>query len=175
MSYLPHFVGKTDSLDALLPRSFRICSLPEFAGDLEEGSLLCPVRFLRAYWSVRSQQMSRASLLFVSLRSPYRQISKNVLSFFLQEVILGAGAVREDVGTSLRAHSIRGVGTSTVFMQNWSVSKVLGAASWKSNSVFASFYLRDVQYIFEGLCSLGPFVAAGSVLPYVVVIVSPLV
>ena len=49
-------------------------------------------------------------------------------------------------------------------MQNWSVSKVLEAASWKSNSVFASSYLRDIQYVFEGLRSLGPIVAAGSIL-----------
>ena len=53
----------------------------------------------------------------------------------------------------------RRVSISAVFMQNWSVSKVLEAASWKLNSVFASLYLRDVQYVFEGLHSLGPIVA----------------
>ena len=49
-----------------------------------------------------------------------------------------------------------------VFSQNWSVSKVLRAATWRSNSVFA-FYFCDVQYVFEELRFLGPFVAAGSV------------
>ena len=62
---------------------------------------------------------------------------------FLREVISGAGAVRGDVVTPLRAHSFRGFATSTVFMQNWSVSKVLEAASWRLNSIFAFFYLRD--------------------------------
>ena len=47
-------------------------------------------------------------------------------------------------------------------MQNWLVSKVLEAATWRSNSIFA-FYFSDIQYVFEGLRSLGPFVAAGSV------------
>ena len=62
-------------------------------------------------------------------------------------MILGAGAVCKDAVSSLRAHSIRGVATSTVFMQNWSVSKVPEAASWRLKSAFASFYLRDVQYV----------------------------
>ena len=67
--------------------------------------------------------------------------------------------------SSVRAHSIRGVATSVAFLRNWSVSKVLEAAAWRSNSVLASFYLKDVSYLFEGLRYLGPFVAAGSVLP----------
>ena len=78
----------------------------------------------------------------------------------------GAGAVRGDVITPLRAHSIRGVATSSVFWQNWSVSKALEAASWRLNSVFTYFFLCGVQYVVEGLRSLGPIVAAGSVLPW---------
>ena len=82
---------------------------------------------------------------------------------FLREVISDAGAVRGDEGPPLRAHSIRGLSTSAVFLQNWSVSKVLEAATWRSNSVFAYYYFRDIQYVFEGLWSLGPFVAEGTV------------
>ena len=67
--------------------------------------------------------------------------------FFLREDISGAGAVRGDEGPPLRAHSIRGVSPSAAFLQNWSVSKVLEAATMKSNSVFASFYFRDIQYV----------------------------
>ena len=40
VSYLPYFVAKTDRPDSPLPRYFRICSLREFAGNLEKGSLL---------------------------------------------------------------------------------------------------------------------------------------
>ena len=58
--------------------------------------------------------VSHASPLFVSPRPPSRQISKHALSFFLREVISGAGAVCEVEGSSLRAHSIRGVSTSTL-------------------------------------------------------------
>ena len=41
------------------------------------------------------------------------------------------------------------------------LSNVLEAASWRSNTVFTSFYLRDLQYVFEGVRSLGPSVATG--------------
>ena len=53
------------------------------------------------------------------------------------------------------------VSVALLLFKNWSISSVLEAASWKSNTVFPSFYLRNLQYIFEGVRSLGPFVAAG--------------
>ena len=43
VSYLPHFVAVTERAEIPVPRSFRILSLREFAGDLEEGSILCLV------------------------------------------------------------------------------------------------------------------------------------
>ena len=86
------------------------------------------------------------------------------MSFFLREVVLGADSVCESAGPSVRAHSICRGSTSAVFMQNWSVSMVLEVASWRSTKVFASFYLPDVQYNFEGLCSLGLIVVAGSII-----------
>ena len=150
VSHLPHFIAKTERANAPVPRSFRILSLREFAGDLEEG--------LRRTSSV----VVRASSLFVSPRSPSRPMSKNAVSYFLREVISEAGAVRADVATPLRAPCVRGVATSVSFQRNWSISKVLEAATWRSNSVFA-LYFRDISYVFQGLRSLGPFVAVGSI------------
>ena len=83
----------------------------EFAGDLEEGSLLCLVRAFNVYLRRTSSFVVRASSLFVSPRSSSHPISKNVVSYFLMEVISGAGAVRQDMAASLRAHSVRGVAT----------------------------------------------------------------
>ena len=120
---------------------------------LDEDLLLCPVRCLREY-------VKRTLGLFVSPRNPSRVMSKNAISYFLREVIAESGASKEP-GVVPCAHSIRGVATSTAFHRNWSVSVVLDAACWRSSSVFASFYFRDLQFDFDGLCSLGPFVAAG--------------
>ena len=145
VSSLPHFIAKTERIDAPVPRSFRILSLRELAGDLEEGSLLCPVRALNVYLRHTRSVVVRASSLFVSPRSPSCLISKNAVSYFLREVISEAGAVRAGVAAPLRAHSVRGVATSVSFLQNWSISKVLEAATWRSNSVFASFYFRDIS------------------------------
>ena len=75
-------------------------------------------------------------------------------------MISGAGSVRGDEGPSLRAHSIRGFSTSAVFLQNWSVSKVLEAATWKSNLVFASFTFVMFSMFLK---DCGPFVAVGTV------------
>ena len=71
-----------------------------------------------------------------------------------------SGASSEAVAAP-RAHSIRGIAIFSAFFRNWSLSSVFEAASWHSNAVFTSFYFRDIQYVFEGACSLGLFVAAG--------------
>ena len=93
-----------------------------------------------------------------------RPMSKNGMSFFLRDVITSTGAVGVEAGRAPSAHSVRSVATSVTFMRNWSVSQVLEAATWKTSSVFASFYLRDVAHLLDGISSLGSFVAAGQVL-----------
>ena len=69
-------------------------------------------------------------------------------------------------GGPVRAHDIRGVSTSVAFHRNWSVSSILEAATWRTNSVFAAFYRRDLQHEFYDIRSLGPFVAAGEQISY---------
>ena len=127
-------IGKTERVGAPVPRSFHVLSLREFA-----GSLLCPVRALNIYLRRTSAVVVRASSLFVSPRSPSCPISKNAVSYFLRKVISEAGAVRQDVAAPLRANSVRGVATSVSFLRNWSISKVLEAATWRSNSVFGTY------------------------------------
>ena len=146
----------------MLPRFFFVCSLEDFVGDLPEDRLLCPVRAIHIYLDLTVSVSPRPRSLFVSPSCPTRALSKNALSFFLRRVIMDSGAVID--GFSPRAHSIRGVATSALFLRSWSVSKVLEAVTWKSNPVFASFYLRDIPFMLEGCRSLGSFVAAGSVL-----------
>ena len=77
----------------------------------------------------------------------------------LHEVIVECGA-RSEEGATVRAHSIRGIAASSAFFKNWSIASILDAASWRSNSAFTSLYFKDLQFVFEGLRSRGPFVAA---------------
>ena len=88
-------------------------------------------------------------------------MSKNAVSFFLREVISAAEAARPHVG-ALRAPEVRSVSTSVAFHRTWSVSSVLVSATWASSSVFLFIYLRDIRHEYDGLLSLGHFVAAGS-------------
>ena len=161
VAYVPEFLAKTESALRSLPRSFDIPSLSDFAAGLPEEMLLCPVRSLSEYIARTSSVPNRPRRLFVSPRNPSRAMSKNGISFFLREVIVHSGASPYDVAAP-RAHSIRGIATSSAFFRNWSLASVLEAASWRSNSVFTSFYLKDVQYILDNVHSLGPFVAAGA-------------
>ena len=164
VSYISSFIAKTESVDNQLPRSFIIKSLCEFVGDLEQERLLCPVRALKFYLKASSTIIGRPLNLFVSPRCRQRAISKNALSYFLRETISGAGALCPSEGHGLRAHSIRGVSTSFNFHRNCAVSEISKSATWRSNIVFASFYLRDYTYSLDDLYSLGPFVSAGRVL-----------
>ena len=163
LSYVPDFVAKSESLSRTIPRSFLVRSLSDFAAGLEDDLLLCPVRALRIYLDRLSTLSPLRRRLFMSpSRSrPSRPLLKNAISFFLRDVLSNAGASRPEVGR-LRAHDIRSVSTSVAFHRNWSVSSVLESATWASSSVFTSFYLRDLQHEFDGILSLGPFVAAGS-------------
>ena len=163
LSYLPMFVAKTESVTNPIPRSFRVKSLKEFVGDMTEELLLCPVRALNVYIKRTSFIADRPRSLFVSPSKKSKAISKNAISFFLRETISGAGALVANEGPRPKAHSIRSVATSITFSKNWSVAKVLEAATWRSNSVFASFYLRDVAITLGDLSSLGPIVSAGQV------------
>ena len=95
--------------------------MEDFVGDLPEDRLLCPVRAIHIDLDLTASVSPRPRSLFVSPSCPTRALSKNALSFFLRRVIMDSGAVID--GFSPRAHSIRGVATSALFLRSWSVSK----------------------------------------------------
>ena len=132
-----------------------------FAAGLDDDLLLFPVLALRIYLDRTTSLAPLCHRLFVSPRRPSRPLSKNAASFFLRELISAAWASRPEVGR-VRAHGVHGVSASVAFHRNWSVSAVLEATTWSSSSVFSSFYLRGIQHEYDGLLSLGPFVAAGT-------------
>ena len=163
VSFLPEFVAKTESESNPIPRHFTVRALTDFAAGLEE-ELLCPVRALETYLQRTRKIKNRPRNLFLAPKNPQRPISKNAISFFLRETIANAGALVEEGGRWPRAHSIRGVGTSIAFWRNWSTAKILEAATWKTNTVFTSFYLKDVEFVLQNCRSLGPFVSAGQII-----------
>ena len=119
LSYVPEFLAKTETAVRPLPRTFAIQSLGDFAAGLHEDLLLCLVRSLLEYVARTSKFVNRPHRLFVSPRCPSCAMSRNGISFFLREVIVHSGASSEAVAAP-RAHSIRGIATSSAFFHNWS-------------------------------------------------------
>ena len=116
LSYVPEFLSKTETAVRPLPRLFSIQSLQNFVAGLPEDLLLWPVRSLREYLRRTSSFVDRPRRLFVSPPRPSRAMSENGISFLLREVIVHSGASPEDVAAP-RAHSIRGIVTSSAFFQ----------------------------------------------------------
>ena len=142
--------------------------MTELVGNEEEAKL-CPVRALREYLNrtkpLVGKQIKR---IFVSPRNPNRPASKNAIAYFLKTLVIEAHAsLRPDLLPLLKVkpHEVRAVGTSISFKHNLSLESVMEAAQWRCNSVFASHYLKEISYEYEECRTLGPFVAAGSVIP----------
>ena len=152
--YLPEFVARMKSVRNPLPRFSLVRSQSKFVGDLPEEHLLCPVYAVRIYLDTTTSLTLRPRSLFVSPRCLLRALSKNALLLLLRQVISDAGAIWDIFAGPPRAHSVRGVATSAVFLCNWSV---IEAATWRSNPVFAAFYFNDLSSTLGNCGSLGPF------------------
>ena len=93
--------------------------------------------------------------------APCSPFSTNAVSFFWGEVIAAARAARPQVG-SLRAHTVRSVSTSVAFHRHWSVASILDQPLGPPVRCFLNIILATFKHEFDGLLSLGHFVAAGS-------------
>lgn len=163
--YLPEFIAKTDTGVHSTPREFRIKSLTPLVGPEDEERLLCPVRALSHYLR-RTSSGTRPRNLFLSVKCPSRPMSKAAISFFLRDTIKSAHASFPDSTCpeiKVRAHDIRGIATSMLMRKNCSVPTILRAARWRTHSVFADHYLRDIVRQEGDVFTLGPVVAAGHI------------
>ena len=83
----------------------------------DQDLLLCPVRVLCEYLNRTTSFVNRPCRLFVSPRAPLRAMSKKGISYLLHDVILESGANFEE-GSTIKAHSILGIATSSAFFKN---------------------------------------------------------
>ena len=153
MYYDPFFRAKTESVANPLPRLVIVPSLSDFASDLPEW-VQCPVRAIRFLRKAARSASYIPSRLFVSPRNPER-----AMSFYLRQLIVDSGAM--STSRPPRAHDIRGIATSLNYYSNLSLSNLMQVATWKSNSVFASRYLKEVSATQDNLRQFGPLVIAG--------------
>jgi hypothetical protein len=64
---------------------------------------------------------------------------------------------------SLQVRELRAMATSLAFHQTYSLAQVMSAAQWRSQGTFAQFYYRDCPLSQDGLQSIGPVIAAQTV------------
>ena len=105
--------------------------------------------------------------LFLAPSNPSRSASKNGIAYLLKSVIKEAHEKADPESLKLykvMIHEIRAVSTSLAFAHNLSIDSVIEAGQWRSNSVFASHYLKEVALRYDECCALGPIVVAGTVI-----------
>ena len=160
--YDPFFRAKTESVSNPLPRSIIVPSLSDFAGDLPER-VQCPVRAIKFLRKAARSASFIPSRLFVSPRNLECAMSKNAMSFYLRQLIVDSGAVSSS--RPPRAHDIRGIATSLNYYSNLSLSNLMQVATWKSNRVFASRYLKEVSATQDNIQQFGPLIAGDRLQP----------
>ena len=151
--YDPFFRAKTESATNPLPRSVIVPSLSDFAGNLPER-VQCPVRAIKFLRKAARSASYIPSRLFVSPRNPERAIS-----FYLRQLITDSGAMSSS--RPPRVHDIRGIATSLNYYSNLSLSHLMQIATWRSNRVFASRFLKEVPATQDNIWRFGPLVIAG--------------
>ena len=167
VSLILNFRAKNDNKMKGLPRNFVVKGLQDLVGPEEERKL-CPVRALRAYLQrTKEFRDGQSTNLFLAPSNPRRIATKNALAYLLKSTIIEAHKdVSTETGTvcKVKPHEMRAVATSLSFEHNLSIDSVLEAAQWRSNSVFASHYLKEISIQYENCRALGPVVSAGTVI-----------
>ena len=142
--------------------------------DADLSKLQCPVRALKFYIRRTKRERGDRTRLFLSLQHTRRDISSQTISFWLRQVIRDAYTDLSPTGSErllkrlkIRAHEIRAVSASVALLRNCAVEDIIEAVSWRSDSVFARCYLRDMSGQQENLDRLGTVSAAQQVLPSV--------
>ncbi|XP_064120812.1 uncharacterized protein LOC135225407 [Macrobrachium nipponense] len=159
------FLAKNENPSHPWPRSFTIPGLSHLVGQEKERGL-CPVRALKFYLQKTKHLRGQTDNLWCSVKKPSLPLSKNALAFFIKDLIREAHQNCDEKSfpiLKVKAHEVRAVVTSMAYRHNKSMKAILEATFWRSKSIFADCYLKEVQTQYEDCCSLGPYVASGAV------------
>ena len=121
--------------------------IPEFNSFATDSRdlLLCPCRALKMYVQRTKDIRHQEMCLFLTYQSGlHRKASKNSISRWIVSLIKHAYEIRGENLTNVRAHDTRRLSTSWALFNGASVSDILQAAHWSTESTFTSFYMRDV-------------------------------
>ena len=166
---IPEFISKTAVREsgATRFRSITIPALTPFAGpDLPEGKLLCPVRAIKCYLARTKEFRQQQRRLFISYqRNRKLDVGVNTISIWVKALLKLVYELADEQSSFLTGrttHAIRALASSWAFYKNVSVEQILRSCSWKNQTTFTSFYLKNLYQIKEEMHVLGPLVVAQS-------------
>ena len=161
-SFVAGFVVKMQdhSSSAAQFEGFTVPALPNLSTN-HNGRLLCPVRAVRCYLDHTAAHRPRCKQLFVAAGCSKKEVSKDMVSFWLRKTISRAHQLSERslLDPPPRATETRGIAPSLLF-KNFAVAQVLKAGTWHKHSTFTHHYLRDLAHRSLDTFHLGPVVAA---------------
>ncbi len=143
-----------------------IRSISALTADKDELSL-CPVRALRHYEAEAKRRAPDRRQFFISSAASARPVSKNTLSAWTVKLIRKAYALATDEDVRpyrTSTHEVRAIAASLALQANFSLSDVLGAATWANPTTFTEFYLREVSGLQGRIHVIAPCVVAGTTL-----------
>ena len=157
------FIAK-NQLPGQSDRQFKIPPLSSIVGrEDEEELLLCPVRALKIYLERTKEDRGKRKRLFLPVSKTVKtEISKNAIALWLRATILEAyEAAGLEPPSAHNPHEIRALASTMALHSNCSVSAIMEGCFWRSDTVFANHYLRDLAVEdVKGFHSFGPMVVA---------------
>jgi len=162
----PVFVAK-NQLANFSPEPVKIPSLANIVGRADRDRLLCPVRSLRFYLAKTKGGRGMRHRLFLPIKAGKEDISAESISRWIVQVIKRAYTDTPDQHLRLhqvRAHEVRALASSWALANGVALDNLMSASFWRGHSTFTNFYLRSLANHSDSLYSLGPIVAAQSVI-----------
>ncbi|KAI2646486.1 Chromosomal replication initiator protein DnaA [Labeo rohita] len=143
----PNYLPKVP-FSTINPVVLEAFSPPPFTSPEQERlHLLCPVRALQIYVH-RTSQWRKSEQLFICYEGRNRgaAATKRIMSHWVRDAIALAYEARGQASPlELRAHSTRGVASSTAIARGAPLQQVCDAAGWSSPHTFIRFYSLDVH------------------------------
>ncbi|CAG2189566.1 unnamed protein product [Mytilus edulis] len=129
-----------------------------------DNQVLCPVRALLVYLASSAKLRSAgSSRLFIPIKKGISDISaKTISTWICNTVILAYKSASSEVLVKhqVKAHEVRALASSWNIFNSSSMSEIMSAGFWRSDSAFYNHYLRSMPLHCDNLYSLGPLVAA---------------
>lgn len=101
---------------------------------------LCVAKFLLFYINATKNLRGNINQLFISLKSPHKQVSSQTISRWLKLVMYKSGLEEK-----FKAHSTRYASTSKALAKGLDINTIKKAAGWSETSkVFNKFYNRPI-------------------------------